>query len=94
MLLTIGSGFEYQDSTKKILEDKLGMDTTTAAASVAAISGLAAYLNGKYHIAQDLRALRFKKAAAKHYAELGMLLIPFTFGYSANPSMYKHLQVR
>jgi hypothetical protein len=48
------------------------MDTTTAAAaSVAAISGLAAYINGKYHIAQDVRALRFKSRAVKYYAELG-----------------------
>jgi len=48
------------------------MDATTAAASVAAISGLAAYVNGKYHIGQDLRALRFKKRAAGYYEELGM----------------------
>ena len=48
------------------------MDATAAAASVAAISGLAAYVNGKYHIGQDLRALRFKKRAAAYYEELGM----------------------
>ncbi|CAN9404520.1 unnamed protein product [Alternaria alternata] len=48
------------------------MDATAAAASVAAISGLAAYVNGKYHIGQDLRALRFKKRAAGYYEELGM----------------------
>jgi hypothetical protein len=47
------------------------MDATAAAASVAAISGLAAYVNGRYHIAQDLRALRFKKRAARYYEELG-----------------------
>ncbi|CAN9201125.1 unnamed protein product [Alternaria alternata] len=46
------------------------MDATAAAASVAAISGLAAYVNGKYHIGQDLRALRFKKRAAGYYEEL------------------------
>jgi hypothetical protein len=48
------------------------MDATAAAASVAAISGLAAYVNAKYHIAQDLRGLRFKKRAANYYEELGM----------------------
>jgi hypothetical protein len=47
------------------------MNATAAAASVAAISGLAAYVNGRYHIAQDLRALRFKKRAARYYEELG-----------------------
>jgi hypothetical protein len=47
------------------------MNTTAAAASVAAISGLAAYVNGKYHIAQDLRALRFRRQAASYYEELG-----------------------
>ena len=49
------------------------MDATAAAASVAAISGLAAYVNAKYHIAQDLRGLRFKKNAASYYEQLGML---------------------
>ena len=48
------------------------MDATAAAASVAAISGLAAYVNAKYHIAQDLRGLRFKKNAASYYEQLGM----------------------
>jgi hypothetical protein len=51
------------------------MNTTAAAASVAAISGLAAYVNGKYHIAQDLRALRFRRQAASYYEELGTLKI-------------------
>jgi hypothetical protein len=50
------------------------MDATTAAASAAAITGLAAYLNGKYHIAQDLKALNSRRAAGKHYAELGTVL--------------------
>jgi hypothetical protein len=45
----------------------------TTAASVAAVTGLAAYLNGKYHLAQDIKALRFKRNANKYYAELGML---------------------
>jgi hypothetical protein len=52
------------------------MDATAAAASVAAISGLAAYVNGKYHIAQDLKALRFKKRAGSYYEELGMYRLP------------------
>lgn len=50
------------------------MTATAAAASVAAISGLAAYLNGKYNIAQDVRMLRFKKRAGKYYTDLGTLL--------------------
>jgi hypothetical protein len=43
----------------------------TAAASVAVATGLAAYLNGKYHLATDIERLRFKSKAAKYYAELG-----------------------
>jgi hypothetical protein len=43
----------------------------TAAASVAAVSGLAAYLNGKYHLAQDIKTLKFRSNAQKYYAELG-----------------------
>jgi hypothetical protein len=42
-------------------------------ASVAAVSGVAAYLNGRYHITQDLRGLKFKAQAARYYAGLGML---------------------
>jgi hypothetical protein len=41
------------------------------AASVAAVSGLAAYLNGKYHLGQDIKALRFRRNASKYYEELG-----------------------
>ena len=47
------------------------MSATATAASVAAVSGLAAYLNGKYHLAQDIKALKFRSKAAKYYAELG-----------------------
>jgi hypothetical protein len=47
------------------------MAATTAAASVAAVSGLAAYLNGKYHLAQDIKTLRFRRNAAKYYAGIG-----------------------
>jgi hypothetical protein len=43
----------------------------TAAASVAAVSGLAAYLNGKYHLGQDLEALIFRRKALKYYQEIG-----------------------
>jgi hypothetical protein len=50
----------------------------TAVASVAAASGLAAYLNGKYHLAQDLKALKFRRNATKYYDELG------TFTLSTN----------
>jgi hypothetical protein len=49
---------------------------TTAVASVAAISGLAAYLNGKYHIKQDVKILKFRRDAAKYYAELGTSPLP------------------
>lgn len=49
------------------------MTVAATAASVAAISSLAAYVNAKYHIGQDLRMLKFKKGAEKHYAELGTL---------------------
>lgn len=51
------------------------MDPTTAALSVAAATGLAAYVNGKYHIAQDLRVLNLKRQAAKHYEQLGMFIV-------------------
>ena len=47
------------------------MSAATAAASVAAVSGLAAYLNGKYHLGQDIKALRFRRKANKYYEELG-----------------------
>ncbi|KAH9860053.1 hypothetical protein IAQ61_011837 [Plenodomus lingam] len=55
------------------------MDTTVAAASLAAVSGLAAYLNAKYHIASDLKLVRFKKRAAKYYAELGTIKTPIEY---------------
>jgi hypothetical protein len=44
---------------------------TTAAASLAALAGLAAWVDGKYHVRQDVAALRFKKGAERWYAELG-----------------------
>lgn len=47
------------------------MSAATVAASIAAASGVAAYLNGKYHVAQDIRGLRFKRKAGKYYEELG-----------------------
>lgn len=43
-----------------------------AAASLAGISALAAYLDAKYHIGQDLRIKRRVGQAAKYYEELGM----------------------
>lgn len=49
------------------------MTVAATAASVAAISSLAAYINAKYHIGQDLRMLKFKKGAERHYGELGTL---------------------
>ena len=55
------------------------MTAAATAASVAAISSLAAYINAKYHIGQDLRVLKFKKGAGKHYAELGTCATISTF---------------
>lgn len=56
------------------------MTVAATAASVAAISSLAAYINAKYHIGQDLKTLKFKKGAEKHYAELGMCGTVLVFG--------------
>jgi len=50
---------------------RLGKMTANAAASVAALAGLGAYINAKYHIGQDLRQLKFKGNAEKHYVDLG-----------------------
>jgi hypothetical protein len=55
------------DLGKVTVYDKM----TATAASLAALAGLAAWANAKYHISQDVAALRFKKGAEKHYAELG-----------------------
>ncbi|KAF1938241.1 acetyl-CoA synthetase-like protein [Clathrospora elynae] len=44
--------------------------TTAAAASLAAVSGLVAYINGKYHVAQDLGVLRSGRRARAYYASL------------------------
>jgi hypothetical protein len=52
----------------------------TTAASLAALTGLAAWANAKYHIAQDVSTLRFIKGAEKHYGELGMYAFPFELG--------------
>ncbi|KAH8724783.1 hypothetical protein GQ44DRAFT_617405 [Phaeosphaeriaceae sp. PMI808] len=46
------------------------MSATSAAISAAALSGLAAYLNGKYHLKQDITLLRSKKHATKYYEGL------------------------
>jgi hypothetical protein len=43
------------------------------AAAVAGVTAIGAYLNGKYHIAQDLRAKRRRKQAMDYYAGLGTL---------------------
>lgn len=50
------------------------MDPSTTAAALAAASALAAYVNAKYHVAQDIKALRFKRSSTKHYEQLGMHL--------------------
>lgn len=43
----------------------------TTAVTIAAATGAAAYLNAKYHLGQDIRALRFRSKAIKYYEELG-----------------------
>lgn len=47
------------------------MDATVAAVSAVAISSVAAYLNAKYHIVQDMDAIRSKSKAQKYYSQLG-----------------------
>ena len=44
------------------------------AATVAGASALATYLNGKYHITQDLKIINRIRLAKKYYASLGMSL--------------------
>jgi hypothetical protein len=60
---------------------------TTAAASLAALAGLAAWVDGKYHVRQDVAALRFKKGAERYYDELGTSC--FSFSPSTIP-LYQH----
>ena len=53
-----------------------------AAAALAGVAALGAYINAKYHVAQDVRALRKKRVAMKWYAELGVwisVLLPASF---------------
>jgi hypothetical protein len=42
-----------------------------SAVALAGVTAIGTYLNGKYHIAQDLRAKRRRKQAVDHYAGLG-----------------------
>lgn len=56
-------------------------------AAIAGVSALAAYVNGKYHITQDLRAERKKKRAGEWYDGLGM----FTFFVSIYNSKFSLL---
>ncbi|EUC41554.1 hypothetical protein COCMIDRAFT_105874 [Bipolaris oryzae ATCC 44560] len=46
------------------------MDPTTTAAALAAASALAAYVNAKYHVAQDIETLKFKRNSTKYYEQL------------------------
>jgi hypothetical protein len=46
----------------------------TTAVSIAAATGAAAYLNAKFHLGQDIRALKFRRNATKYYEGLGELL--------------------
>lgn len=65
------------------------MTVAATAASVAAISSLAAYINAKYHIGQDLRMLKFKKGAERHYAELGMSASSISLSFSGAGSIIR-----
>lgn len=49
----------------------------TTAAAIAAATGAVAYLNGKYHLGQDIKMLKFRRDAAKHYEDLGMFPLRF-----------------
>jgi hypothetical protein len=74
--------YNLLDNTRKFRRKKVTavkMSAAAAAASVAAVTGVGAYLNAKYHIAQDVKGLIFKKNAAKYYAELGELQFQFAF---------------
>lgn len=51
-----------------------------AAASLAGVSALTAYINAKYHVGQDLGSLYHARQAGKYYAGLGMLIL-FLFDY-------------
>ena len=48
----------------------------TSAVALAGVTAIGAYLNGKYHIAQDLRAKRRRKQAVDYYAGLGTFPSP------------------
>jgi hypothetical protein len=47
---------------------------TTSAIALTGVTAIGAYLNGKYHIAQDLKAKRRRKQAVDYYAGLGTFL--------------------
>jgi hypothetical protein len=47
-----------------------------AAASLAGVSALAAYLDAKFHIGQDLRVKRRVGQVTRYYADLGTLSYP------------------
>lgn len=47
------------------------INATAATAALAGISALSAYLNAKYHVAQDLKLVWRKKQAEKYYQKLG-----------------------
>jgi hypothetical protein len=47
---------------------------TTSAVALAGLTAIGAYLNGKYHIVQDLKAKRRRKQAGNYYAKLGTFL--------------------
>ncbi|KAJ4353929.1 uncharacterized protein N0V89_005660 [Didymosphaeria variabile] len=60
-----------------------------AAASLAGVSALAAYLDAKYHIAQDLRIKRRMGQASKYYADL-VRQNRLSVWYAFTPHVTKH----
>lgn len=60
------------------------------AAALAGTAGIAAYLDGKYHIIQDLKVQRNKKLAAKHLADLSALLTLSVSSKHSSLSIFSH----
>ena len=43
----------------------------TGAAALAGVTGVAAYLNAKFHVAQDIGAIRRAQKTGRYYEKLG-----------------------
>ncbi|KAF2715140.1 acetyl-CoA synthetase-like protein [Pleomassaria siparia CBS 279.74] len=63
----------------------------TGVAAVAGVSAIAAYVNAKYHIAQDLRAKRRRSKAVEWYAELvSRKRVSLWYTYSTHVPLYSN----